>query len=166
MIAVGPVRASEGVYLRSYDRYFRFALAVAGRFLPAGFFAVLADFLGDLRVGLSVDCLVEDDRLLPEKMFSQLSEYFLVAPRRTTLMVELCSLECVLDLLIVKLKFGVGAAANGLAVLKFFIAETMWFVCAGAESFVALLFVGLEVAFAPVNVAIAFECEDMRRQAV
>jgi hypothetical protein len=70
---------------RRHDRYFRFRLAVGARFLPPAFLAVLADFFGDLRAGFSAAWVLDDDRRPPEKMVSQLSEYFFVAPKRTTL---------------------------------------------------------------------------------
>jgi hypothetical protein len=56
------------------------------RFLLADFFAALVAFLPDLRAGLIAVFAAVDDRLPPEKMLSQLSEYFFVAPIRTTLM--------------------------------------------------------------------------------
>jgi hypothetical protein len=68
-------------------RYFRFAFLPDAFFFPPDFAAALATFLGDFLLGLdfATDFLPDDDRPLL-KMFSQLSEYCLFAPTRTTLM--------------------------------------------------------------------------------
>ena len=103
----------------------------------------------------------------PPKMFSQLSANFFVAPTRVTLMIRLLSVT------VYRSTFGVAADANFAiailgcsAVLEFFIAEALRFVCALADPLAALFFVGLEIAFAPVDVAVAFEGQDVRRQPV
>jgi hypothetical protein len=68
----------------------------AAFFFKAGFAALLALFFGDLRAGLAAAFFedVDDRRVLPAKMVSQLSEYCFVAPTRTMLMASaLCSDE-------------------------------------------------------------------------
>jgi hypothetical protein len=67
----------------SCQRLLRFA---ATRFLAVVFVLLLALFLGDLRTGFLDAFFEEDERRLPPKMFSQLSEYCFVAPTRTMLM--------------------------------------------------------------------------------
>ncbi len=52
------------------------------------------------------------------------------------------------------------------SVLQLLVPEAVRLVGVDAEAFAALLFVGLEVAFAPVDVAVAFEGEDVRGDAV
>ncbi len=51
-------------------------------------------------------------------------------------------------------------------VLQFFIPKPLRFVSAGSQAIVALVFVRLEVALAPMDVAIAFERQDVRGQPV
>jgi len=72
------------------DRHLPLRFLAEGRFFPAAFDVFFAAFLGDFLAAFAADFWVDDDRL-PLKMFSQLSEYRLVAPRRTTLMANKCS---------------------------------------------------------------------------
>lgn len=78
---------SHVVALYRFQAYFRLRLPLAFFFATA-FFDVLAAFLDDLRAGLVAVFVAGDLRLLPEKMMSQLSEYCLVAPTRTTLTLD------------------------------------------------------------------------------
>jgi hypothetical protein len=65
-------------------RYFR-----ADRFLAAFRALVVTDFFfADLRAAVTVRFLAVARPLLPPKMFSQLSEYRLLAPTRVTLIVD------------------------------------------------------------------------------
>jgi hypothetical protein len=73
--------SNRACYLR-----LRFALV-----LTEPFFAALAVFLAGFRPGLAAAFVADENRLPPEKMFSQLSEYCLVAPTRTTL-IQHCSI--------------------------------------------------------------------------
>ena len=50
--------------------------------------------------------------------------------------------------------------------LEAFVAKPLWLVRRNAESFSTLLFISLEGSFAPMNVTITLECEDVRGQAV
>lgn len=71
----------------NWPAYFRLRFDPLEAFLPADFFADLAAFFADFRAGLAAFFLFDDEPFLPEKMFSQLSEYCFVAPMRTTLIV-------------------------------------------------------------------------------
>jgi hypothetical protein len=66
----------------------------AASFLPAAFFATFAVFLGDFFALFLPAFLVDDELLPPEKILSQLSEYCLVAPTRTTLMAQVAPEKC------------------------------------------------------------------------
>jgi hypothetical protein len=71
-------------FAASPGRYFRRPFARFAGLEEVFFFA--AFFLAELRAGLTADLALDDERLPPEKMLSQLSEYCFVAPTRTTLM--------------------------------------------------------------------------------
>lgn len=91
MCAARHLACSGTSRLASWRRRYFFLLF----FLPAVAFLLvaLAVFLGDFLAGLEADFLpalavfVLDDERPPLKILSQLSEYCLVAPTRTTLMV-------------------------------------------------------------------------------
>jgi hypothetical protein len=80
------VKRAVEAELRSRRNYLPLRFLLAGRFLIAALRDGFAAFLGDFLAGLAAD-FFEDVGRLPPKMFSQLSEYCLVAPMRTTLMV-------------------------------------------------------------------------------
>ena len=54
----------------------------------------------------------------------------------------------------------------GLVLLEFLVLEAVGRIGVDAQALAALRFVNLEVAFAPVDVAVALEREDVRREAV
>ena len=69
--------------------YFRLLLFFAAGFFffPADLALAFAAFLGDFFTALPAAFFFDDELLPLEKMFSQFSEYCLVAPMRTTLIV-------------------------------------------------------------------------------
>lgn len=80
---------SEASTLRS-PYYLRLPFLPAGPFFAAFFAAGLAAFLGDFFAGFE-SAFFEVLALPPLKILSQLSEYFLLVPTRTTLMAKRCS---------------------------------------------------------------------------
>lgn len=90
MLSAGRTRARERVSAACQvaARYFFFFFLGAAFFVEAFLAAFLGDFFAVLVADFFDDFLVAAELLPPLKILSQLSEYFLLVPTRTTLIVD------------------------------------------------------------------------------